>query len=83
LALLTTPSVLDRIRAGSKKAVQDKLVLSELRKLSVILPPLEEQGRFAVIVKSIEQQNGKFQIHLSELNTLFASLQSRAFLGEL
>ena len=83
LALLTTPSVLDQIRAGSKKAVQDKLVLSELRKLSVILPPAENQRHFAAIVESVEQQKVSQRAHLDELDTLFASLQSRAFKGEL
>ena len=83
LALLTTAAILDQIRAGSKKAVQDKLVLSELRKLAVIIPPTEEQHRFAAIVESVEQQKARQRAHLDELDTLFASLQSRAFRGDL
>lgn len=83
LALLTTSAVLGQIRAGSKKAVQDKLVLSELRRLPVILPPAEEQRCFAAIVASVEQQKTSQRAHLAELDTLFASLQSRAFSGDL
>jgi type I restriction enzyme S subunit len=47
------------------------------------LPPLDLQARFASIVESIEQQKARLKAHLAELDTLFASLQSRAFNGEL
>ena len=42
-----------------------------------LCPPLDEQRRFAAIVESVEQQKARQQAHLAELNTLFASLQSR------
>ena len=47
------------------------------------LPPLDLQHRFAAIVESVEQQRARQRAHLAELDTLFASLQSRAFRGEL
>jgi type I restriction enzyme S subunit len=47
------------------------------------LPPLDLQARFASIVESIEHQKTRLKAHLAELDTLFASLQSRAFNGEL
>jgi type I restriction enzyme S subunit len=83
LALLTTSAILNQIRAGSKKAVQDKLVLSELRRLSVILPPAENQHRFTSIVEFVERQRAYQRAHLAKLDALFASLQQRAFRGEL
>lgn len=83
LALLTTSAILNQIRAGSKKAVQDKLVLSELRRLSVILPPTENQHRFTSIVEFVERQRAYQRAHLAKLDALFASLQQRAFRGEL
>jgi type I restriction enzyme S subunit len=46
-------------------------------------PPVEEQRRFERIAESIEQQKEVNRAHLAELDTLFASLQSRAFRGEL
>ena len=46
-------------------------------------PPLDLQHRFAAIVESVEQQKASQRAHLEELDTLFASLQSRAFQGEL
>ena len=51
--------------------------------LKVGLPPLNLQHRFAAIVESIEQQRDRQRAHLAELDTLFASLQSRAFRGDL
>ena len=55
----------------------------KLKRLRFPRPPLELQHRYAAIVKSVEQQKARQQAHLAELNTLFASLQSRAFRGDL
>ena len=46
-------------------------------------PPLPLQRRFATIVESVEQQKNRLHAHLAELDTLFASLQDRAFKGAL
>ena len=54
-----------------------------MRKISVPLPPLALQHRFAQIVESVEQQKATQRAHLAELDTLFASLQARAFSGDL
>ena len=56
---------------------------SNLMKVKVVLPPLDLQHRFAAIVESIEHQKASQRAHLAELDTLFASLQSRAFRGDL
>ena len=47
------------------------------------VPPADLQRRFATIVESIEEQKARQRAHLAELDTLFASLQSRAFRGDL
>lgn len=57
--------------------------MKELKSIRFILPPLELQRRFASIVESVENQKTSQRAHLEELNTLFASLQSRAFQGNL
>ena len=57
--------------------------LTQLRKFPLLVPPLDLQCRFADIVESVEQQKATQRTHLSELDTLFASLQSRAFNGDL
>ncbi len=51
--------------------------------ISIPIPPLDIQHRFATIVESIEKQKNSQRAHLAELDTLFASLQQRAFNGEL
>ncbi|WP_423925771.1 restriction endonuclease subunit S [Candidatus Palauibacter sp.] len=57
--------------------------MAELKRISFIVPPLDIQHRYAAIVESIEQQKATQRAHLAELDTLFASLQSRAFRGDL
>ena len=74
------PERLSKLMAGS---TSKHLNVKELRKLPVLLPPLDIQHRFAAIVKSIEHQKANQRAHLAELDTLFASLQSRAFRGDL
>ena len=54
-----------------------------LSSITFPVPPADHQLHFATIVKSVEQQKARQQAHLAELNTLFASLQSRAFRGDL
>ena len=51
--------------------------------ISIPIPPTSLQSRFAAIVESVEQQKARQRAHLAELDTLFASLQSRAFRGDL
>ena len=59
------------------------LGLKRMVKIKMYLPPLTLQHQFATIVESVEKQKSRLRAHLSELDTLFASLQSRAFNGEL
>jgi len=56
---------------------------SIIKQLSIILPPILLQKKFASIIQSIEAQKSLHQQHLTELDNLFASLQSRAFNGTL
>ena len=51
--------------------------------VEILIPPLDLQHRFAAIVESVEHQKASQRAHLAELDTLFASLQSRAFRGDL
>jgi len=83
LAYLLTPFSLKCIRATSKKAVQDKLVLDELRNLDFLLPSIEEQRRFDLLVASNTKSTIKFVKAHEASNNLFNSLVQRAFCGEL
>ncbi len=54
-----------------------------LKTLPILVPPLDLQQRFAEIVTSVEEQKAKMRKHLEQLDDLFASLQQRAFRGDL
>lgn len=60
-----------------------RLTLVKIKAFEIPIPPLDLQNRFAAIVDTVEQQKAKQRVHLEELDTLFASLQSRAFTGKL
>ena len=65
--------------SGSMKNIAKPKLLSS----RILLPPIDLQQSFASIVESVEQQKASQRAHLAELDTLFASLQSRAFRGDL
>ncbi|MXW81566.1 MAG: restriction endonuclease subunit S [Gemmatimonadetes bacterium] len=67
----------------SRGVTMSNLNRTMIEGLKVGLPPLDLQHRYAVIAKSAEQQKACQRAHLAELDTLFASLQSRAFRGDL
>ena len=56
---------------------------SRFEKILLPVPPLDEQERFVAIVESVERQKASQRAHFAELDGLFASLQSRAFRGDL
>jgi type I restriction enzyme S subunit len=64
-------------------AANPSLNRNNLHPVEVLWPPLDLQRRFAAIVESVERQKASQRAHLDELDTLFASLQSRAFRGDL
>lgn len=70
----------DRVARG---VAQKTLNLGEIERLSVLRPTLDEQDQFASAIARIEQLERVQADHLAWVNTLFASLQSRAFAGEL
>ena len=56
---------------------------SNLARVSVIMPPLPLQQEFSRRVEAIEQLKTTHRQSLTQLDALFASLQHRAFRGEL
>lgn len=72
-----------RLRSESRGGNQENLNMSIVRSFPVPMPPLEVQKRYATIAESTEKHKAKQLAHLAELDTLFTSLQSRAFRGVL
>ena len=70
----------ERRKAG---AIFQNLTTRDIKAMRLPTPTIDLQHRFAAIVQSVEQQKTSQRAHLAELDTLFASLQSRAFRGDL
>jgi type I restriction enzyme S subunit len=71
------------IEARAPQVAQKNINLKILRELPVPQPPQDLQHRFAAIVEQVETQKARMRTQLTELDTLFAALQQRAFNGEL
>ena len=71
------------LEQSAKGAIMSGLNMGIIKALPIPVAPLDLQHRFAAIVQSVEQQKTHHRAHLAELETLFASLQSRAFRGDL
>ncbi|MXW23249.1 MAG: hypothetical protein F4123_11045 [Gemmatimonadetes bacterium] len=67
----------------ASRSAQPLISGTRIYPVQILMPSLDLQHRFAAIVKSVEQQRSCQEAHLAELDTLFASLQSRAFRGDL
>jgi type I restriction enzyme, S subunit len=66
-----------------KGIAQRGINLEDLRELPVILPPRSAVVEFARRVTVVEALKTALRASLAELDALFASLQHRAFRGEL
>lgn len=63
--------------------IQKHLNVGSLKVAPIPVPPLPLQQRFAAAVEAIERQKARHREQLAGLDALFASLQHRAFRGEL
>lgn len=81
--LFTASKMRQKIKSLETGVALKQLPIRSLKKITIIIPPLELQHRFSAIVESVEQQKAAQRAHLDELDTLFACLQQRAFAGEL
>ena len=71
------------VQGASTNSMKGMVSKSAFSAISIPIPPTSLQSRFAAIAQSVERQKDTQRAHLAELDTLFASLQSRAFRGEL
>jgi type I restriction enzyme, S subunit len=82
-ALLATPSIRAIVTGRSRQAAQQNFSGPGLRELPLPIPPLKLQNEFATRVDSIEKLRSTQRRSLLELDALFASIQHRAFRGQL
>jgi len=82
-AFLWHPEVRAHLRRQTKGSIMDGLNMGIIKTMPVPLPPLGLQDRFAARVKAVNSQLAAICVAQAAENALFASLQSRAFRGEL
>ena len=73
----------EALEATAPESAQKNINLAILRALNIPLPPLPLQQEFARRVEAIERLKTTHRESLTQLDALFASLQHRAFRGEL
>jgi type I restriction enzyme S subunit len=71
------------LRSAKTTSGLNTITVSDVRRTPIAVPPLKKQRAFAERVAATEKQQDRQQAQLRHLDTLFASLQSRAFSGEL
>ena len=68
---------------AAPESAQKNINLAILRELKVPVPPLNIQQTFATRIQAVEALKATHRAALAELDALFASLQHRAFAGQL
>ena len=82
-AFLTSPAGQREILGRDKHGVKAGLNFDDIRSFRIPMPPQLLQHDFCQKVETVEKQRVLHQQALIELDSLFASLQHRAFRGEL
>lgn len=80
---LRFPSTRSLIQSFQNGVALKQLPIHQLRRIPLAIPPIDIQLYFAARVQAIHRAKAAHQSALSELDALFASLQSKAFSGEL
>jgi type I restriction enzyme S subunit len=82
-AFLNEPRVKQIMLGDMAGAAIRRLTLEKLRRASVLLPPISLQKKFSGMVTALQRAKESAHASLDLLSEGFASLQRRAFLGEL
>lgn len=82
-ALLNQPSAEQMAQELIMGQTRLRISMGRLRTLKVPVPPLPQQQEFARRIAAVEKLKSAHRASLTELDALFASLQHRAFRGEL
>ena len=71
------------LRAGKTTSGLNTISVSNVRDARLFVPPIPLQREFAAQVSAVERLKASQRASLAKLDALFASLQHRAFRGEL
>jgi type I restriction enzyme S subunit len=82
-AMIQSTGVRRQVDKVAKGVAQKTVNLADLKSLMVFAPPLTMQQAFATRIQAVEILKVAQRAALTELDSLFASIQHRAFRGEL
>ena len=71
------------LRQTTKGSIMGGLNMGIIKAMPIVVPPLDLQRTFARRVAGVERLKDQHRTQLAELDTLFTSLQYRAFSGQL
>ncbi len=77
------PMAVSYLASAAKGAIMSGLNMRIIKGLPVSLPPMDLQREFVARLRVVSALRDSHRTHRSELDALFASLQDRAFKGEL
>ncbi len=80
---LRHPMACEYLEQTSKGAIMSGLNMGLIKAMPISVPPLQLQQIFATRIQAIEALKATQRAALAELDALFASLQHRAFAGQL
>jgi type I restriction enzyme, S subunit len=78
-----TKAFFNVVRRFCSESLQPNMSSSQIEGIRIAVPPIELQNEFARRVQAVQTLRNKQRACLSEIDALFASLQHRAFRGEL
>lgn len=82
-SLRENPQILSQLKKKAKGVIMDGLNLTIIKNLKIVLPPIQLQDKFSIILKKIENTKITYEDSLHELNELFESVSQKAFRGKL
>lgn len=80
---LKTPHIQRYFSRETRTVSQPTLNIKQIKEAPIFLPPLEVQRSFSARLHALAPSTDAIDASLTQLDTLFASLQHRAFRGEL
>ncbi len=80
---LRTAYIRGKMLAASRASSQANLFQAQIRALPAIIPRLEVQERFTRTMRRVQEMSAGLASSERELDSLFSSLQNRAFRGEM
>lgn len=83
LQLLNSKSIKDNMKNDGHGCNIKSLNQTILGNITVIVPPIELQNKFAKIVEKVEAQKQKNELVIEQMDNLFNSLSQRAFKGDM